>query len=38
VGGHVGERQLSAALMRNDPVHTVAATIMTAVRAAAKKE
>jgi hypothetical protein len=32
------QRQLSAALMRNDPVQTVAATIMTAVRAAAKKD
>ena len=30
------QRQLSAALMRNDPVQTVAATIMTAVRAAKK--
>jgi hypothetical protein len=32
------QRQLSAALMRNDPVQTVAATIMAAVRAAAEKE
>ena len=32
------QRQLSAALIRNDPVQTVAAMVMTAVRAAAKKD
>ena len=32
------QRQLSAALMRNDPVQTVAATIMKAVRAAATQQ
>jgi hypothetical protein len=32
------QRQLSAALMRNDPVQTVAAMIMTAVRAAGTQQ
>jgi hypothetical protein len=32
------QRQLSAALTRNDPVQTVAAMIMTAVRSATKKD
>ena len=32
------QRQLSAALMRNDPVQTVAANIMQAVKAAAKQD
>ena len=32
------QRQLSAALMRNDPVRTVASTIMASVKAAAKKD
>ena len=32
------QRQLSAALIRNDPVRTVASTIMASVKAAAKKD
>jgi hypothetical protein len=32
------QRELSAALIRNDPVRTVAAKIMTAVRAAGEQD